>query len=46
MMWTVTYIDDIPYEHDGTFLLDESVQAAADSTVMVSGHMKMSRWQC
>jgi len=46
MMWTVTYIDDIPYEHDATFLLDESVQVAADSTVMVSGHTNTSKWQC
>ena len=30
---TVTYHDDIPYEHDRTFLLDDSAQVAADSTV-------------
>jgi hypothetical protein len=46
MMWTATYHDDIPYEHDGTFLLDDSVQVAADSTVMVSGQKNTSRWQC
>jgi hypothetical protein len=46
MVWTVTYHDDIPHKHDGTFMLHKSVQVAADCTVMVSGHMNTSRWQC
>lgn len=39
---TVTHCDVIPNEHDGTFLMDGSLQVAADSTVMVSGQMNMS----
>jgi hypothetical protein len=46
MMWTVTYHGDILYEHGETLLLDDSVQVAADSTVIVSGDINTSRWQC
>jgi len=41
-MDTVTHRDVIPNEHDGTFLLDDSLHVAADSTVMVLGQMSMS----
>jgi len=39
---TVTHRDVIPNEHDGMFLLDDSLQVAADSRAMVSEQMNMS----
>ena len=44
MMWIVTYHDDIPHEHDGTFLLNDRVQVAADFSdgVRSREHVKMA----